>query len=158
MYSWGMTNPSATPDAAPPIETAASPVVQRDRNIALVSAVLLLIGMPVGWLPGSTGDVVGMLGAIVIDLAVMAAVILWLVPRERAVGARASRSALILGVVSILVGLVFWTGLPFGVGAGAIALGLSQREAGGDGRGKATGGAVLGAIAVAASFVLLLIG
>jgi hypothetical protein len=123
--------------------------------------VLLLIGMPVGYLPGSTSDVIGLIAMVVVTFAVMAAVLLWLVPRERAVGGlRANRTALILGVVSILVGIVFWTGLPFGVGAGAIALGLSQREApsAGEGRGMATAGAVLGGIAVLASFVLLLIG
>ena len=153
-----MTNPSATPHAAPPLDAAASSIQQRDRNIALICGALVLIGMPVAWLPGSTGDVIGMIIAILIDLAVMAALILWLVPRERLASARASRSALILGIVSILVGLVFWTGLPFGLGAAAIALGLSQRAADGQGRGKATAGAVLGTIAVVASFVLLLIG
>jgi hypothetical protein len=154
-----MTNPSVAPDAAPQAGSAAPPVQARDRNIALVCVVLLLIGMPVAYLPGSTGDVIGLIAMVVVSLAVMAAVILWLVPRERVVGgARASRTALILGIVSVLVGLVFWTGLPFGVGAGAIALGLSQREVGGERRGMATGGAVLGAIAVLASFVILLVG
>ena len=153
-----MTNPSGTPDVAPPLEAAAPPIEQRDRNIALVCIALLLIGMPVGYLPGSTGDVVGLIAMVAVSLAAMAAILLWLVPRQRAVGGeRASRTALILGIVSILVGLVFWTGLPFAVGAGAIALGLSQRETGVR-RGMATGGAVLGTIAVVASFVILLIG
>lgn len=155
-----MTNPSAAPEASPPLHTAAPSVALRDRNIALISALLLLIGMPVGWLPGSTGDVIGMTVAILIDLAVLAGLVVWLVPRERAIGgARASRSALILGIAAVIVGVAFWTGLPFGPGAAAIALGLSQREApGGERRGMATGGVVLGAIAVVASFVLLLIG
>ena len=156
-----MTNPSAPPDAVPPIESAAPAAHPRDRNIALACAVLLLIGMPVGYLPGSTGDVIWLIVMVVVSLAVMAAMLRWLVPRERAVGGhRANRTALILGVVSILVGLVFWTGLPFGVGAGALALGLSQREAAsaGEGRGMATAGAVLGGIAVLASFVVLLVG
>jgi hypothetical protein len=96
--------------------------------------------------------------AILIVLAVMAGLLLWLVPRERAVPARAGRTALILGVLSILVGLVFWTGLPFAVGAAAIALGLSQREAVPEGNGMATAGVVLGGFAVLAAFVLLLVG
>jgi hypothetical protein len=153
-----MTNPSATPQGAPPLDAAAPSIQQRDRNIALICGALVLIGMPVAWLPGSAGDAIGMTVAILIDLAVMAALILWLVPRERLLSARAGRSALILGIVSVLVGLVFWTGLPFGPGAAAIALGLSQRAADGTGRGTATAGAVLGTIAVVASFVLLLIG
>jgi hypothetical protein len=156
-----MTNPSAAPDAAPPLEAAAPPPQARDRNIALVCSVLLLIGMPIAYLPGSTGDVVALIAMLAVSFALMAANILWLVPRERLVGGyRASRTSLILGVVSILVGLVFWTGLPFAVGAGAIALGLSQRESAGaeGGRNLATLGAVLGTIAVVASFVVLLIG
>jgi hypothetical protein len=153
-----MTNPSASPDAVPPLDSAAPAVQQRDRNIALVCAVLLLIGMPIGWLPGSTGDVIGLIVIGLVVLAIMAGLIVWFVPRERLAPGRASRTALILGVLSILVGLVFWTGLPFAVGAAAIALGLSQRESASEGRGMATAGVVLGGIAVLASFVLLLIG
>jgi hypothetical protein len=131
---------------------------QRDRTIAGVAAILVLIGMPVGWIGGktSTGDVIGMIVAIALDLALMAAVFLWLLPRERAATNRTARAVLIMGIVSILLGIVFWTGLVFGVAAGAVALGLTVRERGRD--GKAMAGLVLGAIAVVASFVLLLIG
>jgi hypothetical protein len=155
-----MTNPSATPDAVQPLDAAVAPVVRRDRNIALVSALLLLIGMPVGWLPGSTSDVIGMFVFIVVVLAIEAGLVLWLVPRERAATERANRSALILGILSILVGLVFWTGLPFAVGPAAIALGLSQREStpAGRGRGMSTTAIVLGGFAILATFVLCLIG
>jgi hypothetical protein len=153
-----MTNPSAVPDSVPPVESSASAVERRDRSIAIVAAILLLIGMPIGWLPGSTSDVVGMIVIGLVVLAIMAGLVFWLVPRERLARQRANRSALILGIVSILVGLVFWTGLPFAVGAAAIALGLSQRETSVEGRGKATAAVVLGGIAILASFVLLLIG
>jgi hypothetical protein len=155
-----MTNPSATQSTTPPLETAAPAVEQRDRSIALVAALGLLIAMPIGWLPGSTSDVIGMIAVTIVVLAIMAGLILWLVPRERLAAARANRSALILGVLSIIVGGVFWTGLPFAVGAAAIALGLSQRESAkeGEGRGMATAATVLGGIAVLASFVLLIIG
>ena len=131
---------------------------QRDRTIAGIAAVLLLIGMPVGWIGGktTTGDVIGMIVAILIDLAVMTALFVALLPRERAATARTARTVLILGVLSILLGLVFWTGLAIAVGAPAVALGLTVRERGGDGRAMV--GLVLGAIAVVASFVLLLIG
>jgi hypothetical protein len=131
---------------------------QRDRTLARASALLLLIGMPVGWIGGktTTGDVVGMIVAILIDLAVMAGVFLWLLPRERAATHRTARTVLIMGIVSILLGVVFWTGLVFGVAAGTVALGLTVRDRGGD--GKAMVGLVLGAIAIVASFVLLLVG
>ncbi|HEX6461342.1 MAG TPA: hypothetical protein VF032_20660 [Thermoleophilaceae bacterium] len=155
-----MTNPSAAPEG-PAFESAAPAVERRDRNIAFVCAVLLLIGMPVGWLPGSTSDVIGMCVIGLAVLAIMAGLILWFLPRERThPTSRVNRTALILGIVAIITCGVFWTGLPFAVGAAALALGVSQRESvgAGEGRGKATTGAVLGGIAVLASFVLLLIG
>jgi uncharacterized membrane protein YkvI len=156
-----MTNPSVTPNATPPLDAAAHSIEHRDRNLALISGALLLISMPVGWLPGKTSDVIGMCVAIVIVLAVMAGLIFRLVPHERQAPAnRANRSALILGIVSIIVGGAFWTGLPFAFAPAAIALGLSQRESTpeGQGRGMATAGVVLGALAAVATFVLLLIG
>ncbi len=155
-----MTTPSAAPEGSP-LHAAAPAVERRDRNIALVCAVLLLIGMPVAWLPGSTSDVIGMCVIGLVVLAIMAGLILWLVPRERAQQtSRANRTALILGILSILACGIFWTGLPLAIGAAALALGLSQREsaAAGEGRGMATAGMVLGGIAVLLSFVVLLIG
>jgi hypothetical protein len=136
-----------------------SAVAIRDRNIAAVAAVLLLIAMPVGWIGGktTTGDVIGLVVAVLINLALMAGMFLWLIPRERAASARTARTALIVGIVSILLCGVFWTGLPFPIAAGAIALGLSVREVSPD-SGKATAAVVLGSIALLAAFVLLLIG
>jgi hypothetical protein len=86
--------------------------------------------------------------------------VLWLVPRERAAGHRTNRTALILGILSIIAGGVFWTGLPFALAPAALALGLSQRESTpeGEGRGMSTAAIVLGGFAMVASFVLLLIG
>jgi hypothetical protein len=155
-----MSNPSVTPDAVPPVDSQVAPVERRDRNIALVSALLLLIGMPVGWLPGSTSDVIGMFVCIIVVLAIEAGLVLWLLPRERAASQRTNRSALILGILSILAGGVFWTGLPFALAPAALALGLSQRESTpeGEGRGMSTAAIVLGGFAMLASFVLLLIG
>jgi hypothetical protein len=76
-------------------------------------------------------------------------------PRDRGI---AGLCALLLGVLAVLTVLVFWTGLPFPLGAGAIALSLSLRESVPAENGRATGAVVLGAIGVVASFVLLLVG
>jgi hypothetical protein len=146
---------TSTPES---LEGQAAVPGQRDRTIAGTAAVLLLIGMPVGWIGGktTTGDVIGLIVAVIIDLAVMTALFVRLLPRERAAIHRTGRTALIMGIVSILLGGVFWTGLAIAVGAPAVALALTARE-----RGRSTGamvGLVLGAIAVVASFVLLLIG
>ena|ERR671936_118538 len=147
--------------SAPAAGSAAPPADRRDRRIAAVCALLLVIGMPIAYFTDnpSTGDVIGCLALVAFSLALMAGIVLWLLPRERAT-TRAPRTALILGVLAVLTGLVFWTGLPFPIGAGAIALGASLREARApaDGRGKATTAVALGTFAVVASFVVLLVG
>jgi hypothetical protein len=94
-------------------------------------------------------------------IGVTCALLLRIVPgARRADPARAGRTALILGVAALVLCVVFWTGLAIAVGAGALALGLSLREAPGaeSVRGKATATVVLGAIAVVGSFVVLLVG
>jgi hypothetical protein len=136
-----------------------------DIRIAAVAAVLLLIGMPIGYLGGSTstGDVIGLIVLTLVSLGLMAAIFLWLIPR--ALGGSEgvngpARTGLLLGVVALVTVVVFWTGLPFPLGAGAVALGLAGRELApraGDG-GRATVALVLGALAVLLSFVGLLIG
>jgi hypothetical protein len=129
--------------------------------IAGIASLLLLIGMPIGWLGGntSTGDAIGFVVATVISLALMAGVFLWLLPRERAAG-RAARTSLILAIIAVALTVVFWTGLCFGVAAGALALGLSARAATpqAGGQGKATAAIVLGALVMLAAFVGLLTG
>jgi hypothetical protein len=137
---------------------AAPAAASRDRTIAVVAALALLISMPFGWLSGdtSTGQTVGLIVALVICLAILTAVMRWLVPRERAAG-RDSRTALILGIVGLVLCVVFWTGLPVPIGAGAVALGLSARAAGGN-DARANVGAGLGVLAILAPFVALIAG
>jgi hypothetical protein len=136
-----------------------SAAARRDKVIAAIAVVGLLISMPVGWLTDdpSSGDRIGMAGAIVINLAVLAAMFLWLIPRERAASNRTERTALIVGIVAFLLCGVFWTGLPQMIGAGAVALALALRSSGAAG-GRTTAALVLGGIAMLASFVLLLVG
>jgi hypothetical protein len=134
-------------------------------RIAAVAAVLLLIGMPIGYLTDnpSTGDVIGLIVLTLVSLGIMAAIFLWFVPRELVAAEgvnRPARTGLILGVVAFVTVIVFWTGLPFPLGAGAVALGLAGRELApraGDG-GRATAALVLGALAVLLSFIALLVG
>lgn len=141
---------------------SAAPVGERDRTIAIVCSLMLLIGMPVGYLGGDTssGDVIGLFVMTAVSLVLMALIFLRLLPRERsAPPERASRTALILGLVALVGIAVFWTGLPFPLGAGAIALGLSLPVSGPSERsGRATVAVALGGVAVAAAFVLLLFG
>ena len=135
---------------------------QRDRTIGAVAAVLLLIGMPIAYLGDnpSTGDVIGFVVITLVMLAAIAFIFLRVVPREEAIPGRPARTGLILGIVAALSVLVFWTGLPFPLGAGAIALGLVGQETAGPDKpkGRAVAATVLGAVAIALSFVALLIG
>jgi hypothetical protein len=144
--------------ATTPGRSSAPRVEERDRNIALACAVLLLIGMPIGWLPASTGDAIGLVALSLVSLGLMAWIVLRLLPRERA-ASRGTRTALILGVLAFLTVLVFWTGLPFAFGAGAVTLGLWARErAYAPDRGGPTTAAALGGLAVVLSFMGLLVG
>jgi hypothetical protein len=136
-----------------PVAVGTAP--QRERNLAIAAAVLLLIGMPVSWLPDD--GAAGLIVVSLISLGLLAADILWLVPRERAAG-RASRASLILGIASVVSILVFWTGLPFALAPGAIALGLSAREAASVRRGQPTAGILLGCLALLVAFLALILG
>ena len=148
----------STPTPRPAVTPQAQP---RDRQVGAVCALLLLVGMPFGWLSdASTGDVIAMSVAIVICLLLIGWLIMEFVPRERVrMPARAGRTALIFGVLAFIGIAVFWTGLPFALGAAAIALGLSAREAApAGGKGQATAAVILGGLGVLASFVALLVG
>ena len=145
-----------------PLDADSRELTQRDRIIGGIAAVLLLIGMPVAYLGGNTttGDVIGLIVLTLLMLAAIAAVFLWLVPREEAVPGRPARTGLILGVVALLTVLVFWTGLPFPFGAGAIALGLVAQDAAGPSStpGRAVAAISLGTLAIAIAFIALLFG
>jgi hypothetical protein len=155
VYRSHMTTPGETSADAPP--------GRRDRTIAAATGLLLLIGMPIAYLSGgpSTGEVIGFFVLTALSLALTAWLVLWLAPRRRAAGAeRATRTALNLGVLALLADALFWTGLPFPLGAGAIALGLWLRErpAPSGSHAKATTAVALGAFAEASSFIALVVG
>ncbi len=131
-------------------------------GIAVVCGLLLLVGMPIAYFSGdtSTGDTIACFAFIGLWLIAIALLVTRFVPNWRA-GApeRAARVALILGVLALITCIVFRTGLPIPLGAGAIMLGLTLREsAPANTRGKATVALGLGACAVLATFVVLLIG
>jgi hypothetical protein len=91
-----------------------------------------------------------------IVLLLLAAFLLWrfvVGPRvgDDGVAAAAGTAALILGVVSLLAGFVFWSGLVFAFAPAAIALGTASLP---DAKGRA--GQVLGLLGLALSIVLLI--
>jgi hypothetical protein len=138
----------------------AIPSAPSDKAIASLCALLLVVSLPINWLNDpSMSDQLALGVALLINLGLLAAVFQWFVAEERVLTERTARSALITGVVAVLLLPIFWTGLMFPVGAGALALGLGGHRAGANPRdAKATVGALLGAIAVVGGFVLLLVG
>ncbi len=118
--------------------------------------------MPIAYFSGDTrtGEVIAFFVLTGLWLIAIALLVTRFVPSWRAgAPAQATRIALILGVLALITCIVFWTGLPFPLGAGAIMLGLTLREsAPANARGKATVALGLGGFAVLATFVVLLIG
>jgi hypothetical protein len=159
------TTQEPTPEAgssSPPASTSARAADSRDRTVGVVCGLMLAIGMAVGYFSdgASTGEVIGFIVLTSLWLIAIALLVTRFVPSWRArPPERATRIALILGVLALITTIVFWTGLPFPLGAGAIMLGLTLREsAPANARGKATVALGLGGLAVLASFVVLLIG
>jgi hypothetical protein len=147
------------PAPAPTHARAADP---RDRIVGVVCGLLLVIGMPIAYFSGdtSTGEVIACFVFIALWLIAIALLVTRFVPSWRAgPPERATRVALILGVLALITCIVFWTGLPIPLGAGAIMLGLTLRESEpANARTKATIALGLGGFAVLATFVTLLIG
>ena len=116
-------------------------------------AILVLINLNVD--EGEEGGVGGMI--ITIVLLLLATFLLWrfvVGPRigDAGVAAGAGTTALILGVLSLLMGFVFWLGLVFAFAPAAIALGTASQP---DVRGRT--GLVFGVISLIFSIVFLVL-
>ena len=111
--------------------------------LAALAAVLVNLNVP----PGENGGTREMIGTLAI-LAVVA-VGLYLLLRQRA-GTKAT-VGLVLGVLAVLTVVAFWSGLPFLLGAAAVAVGRRATD-----RGRLPLAAqILGAVAVLAGVVAL---
>ena len=83
-----------------------------------------------------------------VSLAIAAALFGWAIPRTE----RPARAGLVAAVFAVLSIPVFWSGLPFVLGPGAVVYGLLGR-ARGENVGAATAAVVLGALATVAAVV-----
>jgi hypothetical protein len=123
------------------------------------SAVLSAIGT-FGDITGNdheTGSHVGPYLASVGIAVVAAALVFGLVVRGAEQGTSWRRS-LILGVLALATCVVFWTGLPPVLAAGAIATALIDRDVVGRFTGGSKAGLVLAAVALAGAIVLAIVG
>jgi hypothetical protein len=102
-------------------------------------------------------DLSGFLVLAAVPLAIAALLFLRLIPRSRAQG-NPPRAGIITSILGFLTVAVFWTNLPYVLGAAGIVLGSASRDqAPATGRsGLGTAAVVIGALAIVASLGVLI--
>lgn len=139
------------------------------RTLAAATAVLIFAALAFAYFLDVTdnedgeGDVVGWLIVSAVASLITAALLLRFVPASEADQDRdnkPARRALMLGVLSVVTLVVFWTGLPFALGVPALALAATGRaRAPQEGHGgQATAAAVLASLAVVLGIVACIVG
>jgi len=137
------------------------------QTLAVATAVLIFAALAFAYVVGVSddeeGDVVGWLIVSALASLIAAALLLRFVPASESDpdgDNKPARHALILGVLSLVTIVVFWTGLPFALGVPALALAATGRDRApqqGHG-GQATAAAVLAALAILLSIVVCITG
>jgi hypothetical protein len=139
------------------------------RTLAVATAVLIFVALLFAYVLDVTnnedgeGDALGWLIVSALASLIAAALLLRFVPASESDpdgDNKPARHALILGVLSLVTIVVFWTGLPFALGVPALALaatGSSRAPQQGHG-GQATAAAVLAALAIVLSIVVCITG
>lgn len=137
------------------------------QTLAVATAVLIFAALAFAYVVGVSddeeGDVVGWLIVSALASLIAAALLLRFVPASESDpdgDNKPARHALILGVLSLVTIVVFWTGLPFALGVPALALAATGRgRAPQQGHGgQATAAAVLAALAILLSIVACITG
>jgi hypothetical protein len=106
---------------------------------------------------GDDADAGGWIGLSVFGIAVMALLVLLLVPRVSAADRR--NWTLGLGIAAVVTCVVFWSALPFAVGAAALAAAKPGEEHPGEaGPAPASAGVILAVLGIVAAFVLCIVG
>ena len=124
----------------------------RWRPLVLISLAVGIAILAAGYIPSDPGeDDGGALGWVIVSLITIAVTFaLWkfvVGPRMTSV-ATGGTTALVLGILTVVGVLFYWTGLPYALGPAAIALG---KETDTDSKGKA--GMVLGALGLAVAVI-----
>jgi hypothetical protein len=139
------------------------------QTLAVATAVLIYVALLFAYVLDVTnneegeGDVLGWLIVSTVASVIAAVLLLRVVPAsESDTGGdnKPARHALILGVLSLVTIVVFWTGLPFALGVPALALAATGRaRAPQEGHGgQATAAAVLATLAIVLSLVVCITG
>jgi hypothetical protein len=130
----------------------------RTQLMVITAAIILIAELFANEIiAGDDADVGGWVGLSAFGIAVMLLLVLVLVPRVPAASRRSW--TLGLGVAAIITCVVFWSALPFAVGAATLAAAAPGEEQPGEsGEAPASAGVILAALAYIVAFVLCLVG
>lgn len=138
-------------------------------TLAAATALLIFVALAFAYVLDVTNnesgdsDVVGWLIVSAVSSLIAAALLVRFVPATEAdpgTENKPARRGLILGVLSLVTVVAFWTGLPFALGVPALALaasGSARAPQQGHG-GQATAATALAALAIVAAIVLCITG
>ena len=102
-------------------------------------------------------DVGGWIGLSLFGIAVACVLVLVVVPRLRGPGRR--NAVLGFGIAAVVLNAIFWSALPFALGAAALAAAAPGDDSPeGEGDAPSTAGVILALLAIVAAFVLCLVG
>jgi hypothetical protein len=103
------------------------------------------------------GDAAGWIGLSLFGIALSAVLLLVAVPRIR--GENRRTAVLAFGIGAVVTTVVFWSALPFALGAAALAAAAPGDDAPeGDAPAPSTAGVVLAVLAIVAAFIFCIIG
>jgi len=130
----------------------------RTQLMVITAAIILIAELFANEIiAGDDADVGGWVGLSAFGIAVMLLLVLVLVPRVPAASRRSW--TLGLGVAAIITCAVFWSALPFALGAATLAASAPGEEQPGEsGEASASAGVILAALAYVVAFVLCLVG
>jgi hypothetical protein len=129
----------------------------RTQLMVITAAIILIAELFANEIVGGDADVGGWIGLSAFGIAVMLLLVLVLVPRVPAASRRSW--TLGLGVAAIITCAVFWSALPFAIGAATLAAAAPGEEHPGEsGEASASAGVILAALAYVVALILCIVG
>jgi hypothetical protein len=129
----------------------------RTQLMVITAAIILIAELFANEIVGGDADVGGWIGLSAFGIAVMLLLVLVVVPRVPAASRRSW--TLGLGVAAIITCAVFWSALPFAIGAATLAAAAPGEEHPGEsGEASASAGVILAALAYVVALILCIVG
>src|SRR3954452_25489473 len=129
----------------------------RTQMLVVMAAVIIVAELFANEIVGGDADVGGWIALSAVGIAVMALLVLVVVPR---VAPESRRSwTLVLGVAALITCAVFWSSLPFAFAAATfVSAAPGEEHPGETGEASASAGVILAALATVVAFVLCIVG